>query len=623
MSVFKRGQPARSRAPAPMPNVSRETRKREDDISCLEENGFSHGLLLQTRLRAAALDMSPAHILLSEGKIKADDFYRAFALHLGASFTTSPPLFEKRLNWTAALATGTARLSDGRWLTAPQGHGLSALHRRLSRRPRHDLIITTPEAFASAIDQQFGARIADYASLHLAQSRPGYSAREGFGKHQKAILATLTGLACFGVIDGGLIWLFLCTIFSAAIAFGVGIRLAAFFVSLPQPQETAPALREMQLPFYTVMIPLYREANIVAQLIGHLGRLDYPVTAHEILFLVEEEDTDTRMALAAADPPPQCRIIIAPPGMPRTKPRALNIGLLHARGDLLVIYDAEDRPEPDQLRKSAAAFAVTDQRLACLQASLAIENTRDSWLTRLFAIDYAGHFDVLLWGSSRLNLPMPLGGTSNHFRTRILRDAGGWDAWNVTEDADLGLRLARLGYQCRMLASTTWEEATHQAQNWLPQRRRWMKGWMQTCLTHTRAPLRLCYELGFLRAIHVLSLLIANTFGPLVGIWVTVYVLYAALNGQIVAGDAWPATIANYCWTGLALSGVASLFLPTLLGAARRNLWKSLPWIGLRAPHWALMSLACLQGVFELMHSPYHWAKTRHGLSKARAQDPA
>ena len=623
MSVFKRGQPVRSRAPALKPNVSRETRKHEDEISCLEATGFSHELILQARVRAAVLASSPAHILLSEGEIKAFDFYRVFAHHLGVSFTNSPPPFEKRLNWAAALTAGAARLSDGRWLLAPQGRALSTLHDRLSRRPRHDLVITTPDVFAAAIDHQFGARIADHASTHLAETQPECSAREGFNQGQKAIVATLTALACFSLIDGGLLWLFLCAIFSAAIAFGVGVRFAAFFASLPKPSAIDPPLREAQLPFYTLLVPLYREANIVASLVSHLKNIDYPVIAHEVLLLVEEEDADTRAALFNEALPPHFRVIIAPQGKPRTKPRALNIGLFHARGELLVIYDAEDRPEPDQLRKSAAAFAAGDEKIACLQASLAIENARDSWLTRLFAIDYAGHFDVLLWGWSRLNLPMPLGGTSNHFRTQTLREAGGWDAWNVTEDADLGLRLARLGYSCRMLASTTWEEAPHHIANWLPQRRRWMKGWMQTCITHTRQPLRLWHELGFWRATHILALLIANTFGPLVGIWFTVYVLYLMLDGSFAPRDAWPAMIAHYLWTGLAVSGFISLFLPTLLGAWRRGLFKSLPWLGFRAAHWALMSTASLQGVYELMVRPYHWAKTRHGLSKARVRDPA
>ena len=623
MSVFKRGQPVRSPAPAFNQNVSRAPRKYGDELSCLEAIGFSHGLILQARLRAAELASAPAQILLSEGTIKAFDFYRAFAQHLGVSFTNSPPPFEKRLNWAAALSAGAARLSDGRWLMAPQGHALSTLHHRLSRRPRHDLIITTPEAFAAAIDQQFGARIADHASTHLAQTHPEHSAREGFSEGQKTILAIVTALACFSLIDGGLLWLFLCAVFSAAVAFGVGVRFAAFFVSLSKPHTTEPPLREAQLPFYTLLVPLYREANIVASLVRHLKKLDYPVIAHEILLLVEAEDAETRAAIFCQALPPHFRVIIAPQGKPRTKPRALNIGLFHARGELLVIYDAEDRPEPDQLRKAAAAFANGEPKLACLQASLAIENVRDSWLTRLFAIDYAGHFDVLLWGWSRLNLPMPLGGTSNHFRTKYLRDAGGWDAWNVTEDADLGLRLARLGYTCRMLASTTWEEAPHDISNWLPQRRRWMKGWMQTCITHTRQPVRLWRELGVWRATHILALLIANTFGPLVGIWFTVYVLYLMFDGSFAPGDAWPAMIAHYLWTGLALSGFISLFLPTLLGAWRRGLFKSLPWLGFRAAHWALMSAACLQGVYELMVRPYHWAKTRHGLSKARVQDPA
>jgi nitrite reductase/ring-hydroxylating ferredoxin subunit len=281
---------------------------------------------------------------------------------------------------------------------APQGHALSGLYHRLSRRPRHDLIITTPEEFADALNRQFGGSIAHHASTHLVQIHPEHSARVGFSQGQKAILATLTALACFGLIDDGPLWLALCAVFSAAIAFGVGVRFAAFFASLPQPNTIDPPLREAHLPFYTLLVPLYREANIVASLVSHLKNLDYPVIAHEIFLLVEEEDTDTCAALFSQALPPHFRVIIAPPGKPRTKPRALNIGLFHARGELLVIYDAEDRPEPDQLRKAAAAFAAGGEKLACLQASLAIENARDSWLTRLFAIDYAGHFDVLLWG---------------------------------------------------------------------------------------------------------------------------------------------------------------------------------------------------------------------------------
>ena len=608
----------RARGAIQAPNVSRETRKLEDDISCLEGSALPHGLLLQMRLRAAALNLSPAHLMLAEGHISPDLFYRAFAQHFGAHFTLAPPPFEKKLDWASALATGAARLADGRWLMAPQGHALSALHRRLSRRPRHDLLITTPDALTHAINHQFRARIADRASHDLAQKHPGSSAREGLGNGQKTILATVTALACFGLIDGGMIWLLCCAIFSAAIAFGVGVRLTAFCLSLPKPQDAAPPLRDGQLPFYSVLVPLYHEANIVADLIHHLSALDYPLTAHEILLIVEEDDETTQAAIHAAAPPAHFRLLIAPAGLPRTKPRALNIGLFHARGALLVIYDAEDRPEPDQLRKAASAFAAGHEKLACLQASLAIENVCDTWLTRLFAIDYAGHFDVLLWGWSRLHLPMPLGGTSNHFRTQYLRDVGGWDAWNVTEDADLGLRLARFGFHCRMLHSTTWEEAPQDLANWLPQRRRWMKGWMQTCLTHTRQPLRLWRELGFLRAIHILSLLIANTFGPLVGIWVSVYVLGRVMDGDFIRGEDWPDMIANYCWTGLALSGFAALSLPTLLGAWRRGLVTSLIWLGLRAPHWALMSWAALHAIYELSYRPYYWAKTRHGLNKKR-----
>lgn len=623
MSVYKRRQLAASRTASSIRVASHEADTARDDITCLETQGFSIHVLAQTRLRAAALGVSPAHLLLAEGTIRPELFYKAFAQSLGTHFTMTPPAFERRLDWASALTSGAARLADGRWLIAPQDNALSTLQRRLSRRPRHDLLITTPQNFVDAIHAQFAAKIADHAVTHLAIILPGQSAREGVGLGQKIALAASAGLVFFGIVDGGILWTLACAMFSAAVAFGVGLRFAASFAALARPCETARPLSDKGLPFYTLLVPLYREGNVVSHLIKNLAALDYPAAKCEVLFLVEEGDASTHQAIAAQHLPAHFRVIIAPTGAPRTKPRALNIGLAHARRELLVIYDAEDQPDTDQLRKAAAAFAKSDPKLACLQASLAIENAKDSWLTRLFAIDYAGHFDVLLLGWSRLKLPMPLGGTSNHFRTAHLRAAGGWDAWNVTEDADLGLRLARLGYACRMLDSTTWEEAPPCLADWLPQRRRWMKGWMQTCLTHTRNPLRLWRELGQLRATHILALLIANTFGPLVGIWFTVYVLWHAYLGDLVPGEDWQTFLANLCWTGLALIGFASLFLPTLIGAFRRGLLTSLAWITLRALHWLFMSLAAAQAMVELVTRPFHWAKTQHGLSKARAQDPA
>ena len=195
--------------------------------------------------------------------------------------------------------------------------------------------------------------------------------------------------------------------------------------------------------------------------------------------LVEEDDSETRAALAHMPPAAWIEVVVTPRGAPRTKPRALNVGLLLARGSLLVVYDAEDAPAPRQLRDAAARFAAAPARLACLQAALAIDNRADTAVSALFAIEYAALFDVLLRGLAALKLPLPLGGSSNHFRVASLRRVRGWDAWNVTEDVDVGLRLARFGYCSDILASTTYEEAPTTVPAWLKQRRRWLKGWMR------------------------------------------------------------------------------------------------------------------------------------------------
>ncbi len=198
-------------------------------------------------------------------------------------------------------------------------------------------------------------------------------------------------------------------------------------------------------------------------------------------FVLEGDDHETRRALLGLNLGPPFEIIIAPPVGPRTKPKALNVALPFARGSFTVIYDAEDIPEPDQLRRALDAFRRGGNRLTCVQASLAINNIADNWRTRMFAANYAGQFDAFLPGLAALHLPFPLGGSSNHFRTAVLRKVGGWDPYNVTEDADLGIRLYRLGYRSAVLSSATYEEAPPPFVQWLKQRTRWYKGWMHPC----------------------------------------------------------------------------------------------------------------------------------------------
>ena len=250
------------------------------------------------------------------------------------------------------------------------------------------------------------------------------------------------------------------------------------------------------MPRYTVFVPLFKEVEILPHLAKALAELDYPPAKLDIKIVLEAVDAATIEAAAKLAFPGNVDLIVVPDRQPRTKPKALNYALQFATGDLAVIYDAEDRPEPDQLRKAATVFHHASADVACLQARLDYFNATENWLSRQFTIEYCTLFRGLLPLLSRFGLPLPLGGTSNHFRIGVLRALGAWDPYNVTEDADLGMRLHRAGYRVETLDSTTYEEACCQTYPWLKQRTRWLKGWMQTFGVHMRAPLSTLRETG-------------------------------------------------------------------------------------------------------------------------------
>lgn len=289
----------------------------------------------------------------------------------------------------------------------------------------------------------------------------------------------------------------------------------------------------------------------------------------DIKFVLEADDRETRRALDQLELGPSFEIVTAPAFGPRTKPKALNVALPLARGVYTAVYDAEDAPEPDQLRRAAAAFMANGETLACLQASLTIDNTSDNWLARMFTANYAGQFDVLLPGLSALGMPFPLGGSSNHFRTSALRTSGGWDPYNVTEDADLGIRLHRLGYRAATLPSATYEEAPARLVPWLRQRTRWYKGWMQTWRVHMRRPVRLVRELGIGGAAAFQLVLACNILAALVHPFFMAWLCFALLthsSHEVTAGPGAP------LFAAALLAGYASTIALDLVGLQRRGL---------------------------------------------------
>jgi cellulose synthase/poly-beta-1,6-N-acetylglucosamine synthase-like glycosyltransferase len=401
-------------------------------------------------------------------------------------------------------------------------------------------------------------------------------------------------------------------------ASSVALRLAA--AAAGSPSRARPALADPDLPHYSIVAPLRAEARVLARLLQALDAIDYPRAKLDVKIVIEEDDREMLTALARMRLPSRYEVIVAPAGEPKTKPRALNVALPSVRGEFVVVYDAEDAPAPDQLRLAAARFA-EDGSLDCLQARLVIHNIEDGWIPKLFATEYAALFDVVIPGLAALGAPIALGGSSNHFRTSSLRRAGAWDAWNVTEDADLGLRFARLGLRVGALDSDTLEEAPRDLKSWLKQRCRWHKGWFQTLIVHSRNPLRLLRELGWARGIAALALLLGVTLGGLVGPALFGVALWRCFTGELFTGPTILDAAAHLATLALMWGSLQAILTPIVIalrGRGWQRLYRSLP---LLPVYYALASVAAWAGLFELVRRPHHWAKTEHGLVRARGPD--
>ena len=424
-------------------------------------------------------------------------------------------------------------------------------------------------------------------------------------------LLMVLGIGAF--LLGGAAKLIASLIIITPFACAILLRLSALISGICRSQHDAPALSDDELPSYTILVPLFREDAIALHLIEALDRLDYPRSKLQILLLLEEEDHATRTVLERIDLGRHMSLVILKKGDPQTKPRALNVGLSLATGDLTCIYDAEDDPHPDQLRQVAALFAQSDKRFACLQCPLNIYNSKDGPFAGFFALEYAALFHLLDPGLANLRLPVPLGGTSNHFRTDILREVHGWDAWNVTEDADMGIRLARHGYLVGTLSAPTYEEAPATLESWLLQRKRWMKGWMQTLCVLLRKPRLLIRELGIGRSLAVVMLLAGGVLGPLTWPIFTTLLFIDIYQDRLFDFTNIGASVISLLWSGTALLGVVMAFVPLILGARRCKITHLLIWLPLVPIFYLLLFVAAAMGLRDLFARPHYWDKTSHG----------
>jgi cellulose synthase/poly-beta-1,6-N-acetylglucosamine synthase-like glycosyltransferase len=593
------------------------------ELDCIRER-LSVETLRRAESRAERLRVGADRALIANGALEEETYARALAAALGVGFETlndvsrgDCPLSDDRL--IAAAAAGliaTAFANGPAWIVAPRHLAARGLVELIAARPAlaRQFRLTTTAHLDRFVLRGAAAPLLRRAVRGLSEAWPHLSAAPRRLRSATAVATSAGLLATFALAPKATLLTgeaLLALLFLAWLA----LRFAAALTPHSRPTPL-PMQNDRDLPVYTIIAALYREARSVGDLLRAIARLNYPAEKLDVILAIEADDRDTAAAIAACGAALPVRVIVVPDGAPRTKPRALNVALPFARGHYTVVYDAEDRPEPDQLRRAVQAFATNDDGLACVQARLSIDNTDDGWLARMFTAEYAGQFDVFLDGLSAFDLPLPLGGSSNHFATAVLREVGGWDAWNVTEDADLGMRLARFGYRTAMIASTTHEEAPVRFSPWLRQRTRWFKGWMQTWTVHMREPLRLWRDLGP-RGFCAFQLVVGgNVLAALVHPVFMTATFVAAIAGFPLwsTHEAAAVLAALYC-TSL-LTGYISSAVLGCIGLSRRGLSRS-AWVLLLTPlHWLMLSLAAWRALYQFVTARYAWEKTEHGLAK-------
>ncbi|MGZ8801058.1 MAG: glycosyltransferase [Mycobacterium sp.] len=403
---------------------------------------------------------------------------------------------------------------------------------------------------------------------------------------------------------------YLVTMTDRVLIFRQGLASRAIVIS----DERARAIPDDELPPYTILVPAYNEPEVVGDLIGAMANLEYPRDKLQVLLLLEADDDVTIAAAKKCAESDAITILLVPPADPRTKPKACNYGLHFATGEIVTIFDAEDLPEPLQLRRVVAAFHDLSDDVACVQAKLVYHNGHQNILTGWFTAEYGLWFGYLLPGMMGSTSPIPLGGTSNHLRRDVLDEIGAWDPFNVTEDADLGLRIAASGYRTAVIDSQTLEEANSDPINWVRQRSRWYKGYLQTWLVQIRRPVKLYRTIG-LRSFVRFNLVLAGT--PIISVLNLVFWLITLLwfLGQPALVEA---VFPNYIYfpalIALVLGNAATLYMNLI--ALREDDRSDLLVAGLTVPvFWVMMSIAAAKGCYQLIRNPSYWEKTFHGLT--------
>ncbi|MGC1480524.1 MAG: glycosyltransferase [Chthoniobacterales bacterium] len=507
----------------------------------------------------------------------------------------------------------------------PEGYAIAAVDparlpvsfRRTGRVP----FLLLEEEWVDCVTRFCGQEFLHEAVHGLATAHPASSAKRTFTPPQLGVVwagltAVLGGLLVAPVatliVVNCILNLFytLCVGFKTLLVFIGSTRTVSHKVS---PQEL-DGIDPATLPVYSILVPVFREPLVVSGLVRQLSSLNYPLAKLDVNILLEEGDDETIEAVRAIRPPPNFHTIVVPHAEPKTKPKACNYGMFFVSGKYTAIYDAEDFPEPDQLEKVVVSFRKLPAKVVCIQGCLNYFNWRENLLTRLFTLEYTSWFDYNLPGMEAMKIPIPLGGTSNHFKTDRLRELGAWDPYNVTEDADLGVRASTRGYTVATIDSTTFEEANCHVGNWVRQRSRWIKGYMQTFLVHTRHPFRLARRIGWRGFVGFVLFIGGTPFTFLVNpiLWL-ILVVWAVTRSPLI-DEIFPPWLLALSIANLVLGNLLAVYA-CVLAVFRRGRHALSPYALLNPFYWVLHAVAAYKGLWQLVVNPFYWEKTDHGLT--------
>jgi glycosyltransferase XagB len=577
-------------------------------------------------------------VLLARSWIKPSTYYRSLAERFGTEYVSlrrdapDPGLLDpaEAEDYVRRL-TMPWRMRDGRMVVATANPGPEAILYTHSRWGRHaGLVVTSKFDIQWALQDVFSERYSEKAVFELAERDPEMSAQTVFTPNQVITAWVVVTLIAVGLAVAPIATLVAINAIMAVFYLGNFIFKGVLIWAGGEQQyrrsreieAAARMLRDEDLPIFTVLVPMFREPNVLPILANALRNLDYPTSRLDIKLVLEAGDSETIDAAMNLGLEAIFEIVRVPPSQPQTKPKACNYALRFARGEYLVIFDAEDKPEPDQLRKVVAAFRRAPNNVACVQCRLNYYNRDENWLTHLFTLDYSLWFDLMLPGLERLGIPIPLGGTSNHFKMNVLRELHAWDPFNVTEDADLGIRMTQKGYGVMLIDSTTFEEANVSQPNWIRQRSRWIKGYMQTFLVHTRRPVHLLRTIGPLGMLGFIFFIGGTVlFGLLNPIFWAMFIFFTITH---TAGlDYLFPSILLYMSLFNLLAGNGLFIFVMMLAPFRRNWLELVPFSLTVVWYWALMSVAAWKAAWQLVAKPFYWEKTTHGLSKQTAAEVA